>query len=394
MLHHLLGFGVHDRDLSCRTRSAVDEQTGQVAPRPERRFASRPATTPRSRRRRPGQGAAVQPLVPVRGQHDPLDDLPVRVSRTVVARPEVTATDRPSGLTAAEAPKNASWTVSPTSTWPTTVPVRGSMKVAATPSVPGPRYGPSWPARSSGRVGATTSGPGSTTAGSIGHPAVRETGMRRPEAAVGPDVPHDQLVVPGRRHQMLARRVDLGHEDVAVMALQELALRPAAGGRVDVPQHHLGTLPDGGRPGPVRCQGDVPDGAPVSSEFLHHRACPVEERDHAVVPEHGDDRRTTPRRTAPGASRAGGRHRHLAPGGEVHEGCARGVLLTPYDDGGSILGEVRAEPALLMSGESRRRRCGARRPTGRSGAAARTRLPLQPLVRRGDEHVHQAAVRV
>ena len=88
--------------------------------------------------------------------------------------------------------------------------------------------------------------------------------------------------------------------------VQGLPLRPAAGGRVDVPQHHLATLPDGGRPGPVRRQGDVPDGAPVGSEFLHAPRRPGRRASPRRRPRARRRRRAAPGSTRIGASRAGG----------------------------------------------------------------------------------------
>ena len=89
----------------------------------------------------------------------------VRVSRTVVPRTEVTATIRVSGLTATDEPSIGPANVSPTTTWSTTRPVRGSRKVAATLTVsalPVARQTPVGSSRSS-LVGATTSSPGTTT---------------------------------------------------------------------------------------------------------------------------------------------------------------------------------------------------------------------------------------
>ena len=276
----------------------------------------------------------------------------------------------------------------------------GSMKVAATPSVPGPRYGPSWPARSSGRVGATTSRPGSTTAGSIGHPAVREPRMRRPEAAVGPDVPHDRLVSsPATVTRCSPAGVDLGHvrrRRRGPSRDSRCDQRPVAGStsHSDDRRH---ASPDGGRPGPVRGEGDVPARCPRwSSELLHQRARPVEERDHAVVPQHARHRRTAPRL---------GRHRHVprrgrhrAPGSPVARStraAPASVLLTP-DDGASrsVVGEVRAQTRPPAVGREPAMPVSAHVAVDRS---IRTQPPVtsRRLAPSGvrDEHVHQAAVR-
>ena len=119
-----------------------------------------------------------------------------------MASPEVTAIHRRSGLTATDAPNTASPTVSPTIICSTTPPVRGSRKVAATPSVPGPpvregadagradaalsRRRPADPARPP-RAGWRASGPGARA--------------QRPEATVGPDVPdHDPAVLGEGEH--------------------------------------------------------------------------------------------------------------------------------------------------------------------------------------------------
>jgi hypothetical protein len=100
-------------------------------------------------------------VAPVAGSGISLITWWVRVSSTVVPRPQVTATMVPSGLTATDEPVTNRSIVLPSGTSVTTSPVSGSRKVAATFSVSGPGL----PERSTVlkvpvRVGATMRPPG------------------------------------------------------------------------------------------------------------------------------------------------------------------------------------------------------------------------------------------
>ena len=208
MVDDLPGRGVHDSDLTRILRGAVDRGSPGGSPRPEQQACA--VARPHRAAHDPGRvRAAVQTRVPVRGQRDPLTTSRVRASRTVVARPEVTATHRPSGLTATEAPKDASSTVSPTSTWSTTSPVRGSMKVAATPSVSGPKYGMA--CRGGQRPRRRDHQPARLDDRRyVRHPAARNARVRGAEAAIGRDVPGDERVVARTSSPGGRPRVDLG----------------------------------------------------------------------------------------------------------------------------------------------------------------------------------------